>query len=338
MSELLPCPFCGNAKNIAVVNEKHDHSGGYYIACPVCNASTGIRFACGEDPAPLLIEHWNRRAPSSPATEADVRGEREASDSATKLAEMILADCGHSTAITTALRDRVALRIDKYTDARALAAPTAPAQAEFKLPAWTDEAPDWCTPKEAEVWQMGYDCAMGSARSMNSPETISAVLHVPSGVTFEKVIAAVRSEDLVSLTPTAPAPTEPVKRSQKATFTIEGWTPNPEVDHERATFDDGVRHLYGGDTRLAMAHHLTMAAKFSDGGSYAAQLRIMANEICKLATPPSAAQPEPSDAERYRLVRRGQHWSVIDGIGNVLRGDDLDAAIDAIRATKGGKL
>ena len=56
------------------------------------------------------------------------------------------------------------------------------------------------------------------------------------------------------------------------------------------------------------------------------------------ATPPSAATPEPSDAERYQLVRRGQHWSVIDGIGNVLRGDDLDAAIDSIRATKGGKL
>lgn len=59
---LLPCPFCGNAKNIAVVNEKHDHSGGYYIACPVCDASTGLRFACGVDPAPLLIEQWNRRA------------------------------------------------------------------------------------------------------------------------------------------------------------------------------------------------------------------------------------------------------------------------------------
>ena len=34
------------------------------------------------------------------------------------------------------------------------------------------------------------------------------------------------------------------------------------------------------------------------------------------------------DAERYRFLRRGQHWSVVDGIGNVLRGDTLDAAID----------
>lgn len=40
------------------------------------------------------------------------------------------------------------------------------------------------------------------------------------------------------------------------------------------------------------------------------------------------------DAARYRLVRRGQHWSVIDGIGNDLRAEALDAAIDAARAAQ----
>lgn len=35
------------------------------------------------------------------------------------------------------------------------------------------------------------------------------------------------------------------------------------------------------------------------------------------------------EAARYRLIRRGQRWSVIDGIGNTLRGGDLDAAVDA---------
>lgn len=35
------------------------------------------------------------------------------------------------------------------------------------------------------------------------------------------------------------------------------------------------------------------------------------------------------DAERYRALRRGQKWSVVDGIGDTLRGDALDAAIDA---------
>ena len=39
-----------------------------------------------------------------------------------------------------------------------------------------------------------------------------------------------------------------------------------------------------------------------------------------------------NDAERYRILRRGQHWSVIDGIGDTLRADVLDAAIDAAMA------
>lgn len=38
---------------------------------------------------------------------------------------------------------------------------------------------------------------------------------------------------------------------------------------------------------------------------------------------------ELKDGMRYRAIRRGQKWSVIDGIGNTLRADDLDAAVDA---------
>lgn len=40
------------------------------------------------------------------------------------------------------------------------------------------------------------------------------------------------------------------------------------------------------------------------------------------------------NAERYQLLRRGQHWSVINGIGDTLRADQLDAAIDAATATQ----
>nr|WP_179254143.1 hypothetical protein [Burkholderia sp. AU33423] len=36
-------------------------------------------------------------------------------------------------------------------------------------------------------------------------------------------------------------------------------------------------------------------------------------------------------AERYRCLRHGQRWSVINGIGDTLRADELDAAIDAAR-------
>ena len=40
------------------------------------------------------------------------------------------------------------------------------------------------------------------------------------------------------------------------------------------------------------------------------------------------------DAARYRLLRRGQHWSVIDGIGDTLSAEVLDAAIDKARAAQ----
>ena len=36
-------------------------------------------------------------------------------------------------------------------------------------------------------------------------------------------------------------------------------------------------------------------------------------------------------AERYRSLRRGQKWSVIDWKGDALRADALDAAIDAAK-------
>lgn len=48
--------------------------------------------------------------------------------------------------------------------------------------------------------------------------------------------------------------------------------------------------------------------------------------------PSPAAQGDAKDAARYRLLRRGQHWSVINGTGDTLRADELDTAIDAARA------
>ena len=49
------------------------------------------------------------------------------------------------------------------------------------------------------------------------------------------------------------------------------------------------------------------------------------------------ATSRAKDAERYQMVRRGQRWSVINGIGDELKGEALDAAADAaISATKRG--
>jgi hypothetical protein len=35
----------------------------YVVQClePRCTASSAVRYACGDDPKPLLIEAWNRR-------------------------------------------------------------------------------------------------------------------------------------------------------------------------------------------------------------------------------------------------------------------------------------
>ena len=52
-----------------------------------------------------------------------------------------------------------------------------------------------------------------------------------------------------------------------------------------------------------------------------------------------ADKPEDAlDAARYRMLRRGQHLSVINGVGDTLRAEELDAAIDAARskAKEGG--
>ena len=43
------------------------------------------------------------------------------------------------------------------------------------------------------------------------------------------------------------------------------------------------------------------------------------------------ADSAQEDAARYRLLRRGQHWGVIDGTGSDLRAEALDAAVDAAR-------
>ena len=44
-----------------------------------------------------------------------------------------------------------------------------------------------------------------------------------------------------------------------------------------------------------------------------------------------------AEVERYRELRRGQHWSVINGIGDELKGEDLDAAIDAALLARKGE-
>lgn len=54
--------------------------------------------------------------------------------------------------------------------------------------------------------------------------------------------------------------------------------------------------------------------------------------VQRMAQAAARQQALETDAARYQLLRRGQKWSVIDGGGNELRADVLDAAIDAARS------
>ncbi|MCA8073151.1 hypothetical protein [Burkholderia vietnamiensis] len=60
-------------------------------------------------------------------------------------------------------------------------------------------------------------------------------------------------------------------------------------------------------------------------------------KILSLLSELEAREADRRDADRYRLLRRGQHWSVWDAIGDTLRADALDAAIDAALAQRQGE-
>lgn len=49
----------------------------------------------------------------------------------------------------------------------------------------------------------------------------------------------------------------------------------------------------------------------------------------------AAVQQYQANTKRYRLLRSGQHFSVINGIGDTMRGEALDAAVDAIASARG---
>ncbi|PRE27572.1 hypothetical protein [Burkholderia multivorans] len=63
--------------------------------------------------------------------------------------------------------------------------------------------------------------------------------------------------------------------------------------------------------------------------SYASENQRLSDEAEAARAALEAAAADKRDAERYRCLRRGQHWSVLNGIGDTLRAEQLDDAIDA---------
>jgi hypothetical protein len=103
--------------------------------------------------------------------------------------------------------------------------------------------------------------------------------------------------------------------------------------------DDLVDHVCG-DAASSQSHQLYQtgdpdapdAVRDRNGDVVLSMCKVCGKAEVELSEPCVAqprAEDDAQDARRYRLLRRGQHWSVVNGIGDTLRADALDAAIDA---------
>jgi hypothetical protein len=76
-------------------------------------ASSAARWRVRTEMADIVKTVLSARA-AAPSPDGKAEQAEAPSDSTLKLAEMILSDCGHSTAVSTRLRDRVAERIERH--------------------------------------------------------------------------------------------------------------------------------------------------------------------------------------------------------------------------------
>lgn len=106
------------------------------------------------------------------------------------------------------------------------------------------------------------------------------------------------------------------------------------LEEERAIPEEVKKAL---DRMCKPLHDSVLSGATAAADAYC--MEVIRNYIMRaLSAPSSDAGKDDAlelDAKRYQLLRRGQKWSVIDGIGNTLRGEEMDAAIDAAIAAQG---
>lgn len=104
----------------------------------------------------------------------------------------------------------------------------------------------------------------------------------------------------------------------------------PELKQPPLYADEGREDQYGATKYAAgwndcRAKMLSAPADARDANSDAELIEAL---HINLKAAREFADRNSRDARRYRIVRRGQHWSIVDGSGEALRADALDVAVD----------
>ena len=304
---LEPCPFCGALPDARDV-------GDYFVSCPACGIDGPAGLSDGREAA---ANAWNRRAalsatqPAQAAQSDPVKPLFASKVAARKWSELQEAGARMQSIAFDGHKSGQAGTIDPWGVVRWGQA----AQGAGEVVAWMPLT----TSKGGR--QAVRDFFRSTLKRHDFDGYISETLAADFACVLGGYLTATHTQPAAGSTPppAQPAPVVPdVQREIAAalalfpidlviqTFRVNSYNQSQVIEA------DGDTQFFSKKKVMALLEklhgHLTAAAT---------------------PTPPAQAAADARDAGRYRLVRRGQHWSVINGIGDTLRGEDLDAAIDA---------
>lgn len=129
---------------------------------------------------------------------------------------------------------------------------------------------------------------------------------------------------------------EQLKAAGDTAFFDEAPTPAAAVAPAEAAHKAAVDHAHEILGRLLYLRDGDYFVNVNRAGAEAMHVSTVSTIVHAALIGAAAPTQEAEDAARYRILRRGQHWSVVNGVGDTLRADDLDADIDAARARQEG--